>query len=201
MIITAITQQVRQTKRFSVFLDGVYGFSLSEAALLESGITRGQELSPADIHRLKQLSEDDLAYGRALRYLAMRPHSEWELREYLRRKNVSPSSVDVICEKLQRIGLLDDKSFAQSWVHSRRALKATSRRKLASELQQKHIAGHVIDEVLAEDRQETDELQVLRQLIERKRARYPDQQKLIAYLARQGYAYSDIKLALTDTEQ
>ena len=36
----------------------------------------------------------------------------------------------------------------------------------------------------------------LSKMIEKKRAKYPDEQKLIAYLARQGFSYDDIKSAL-----
>lgn len=52
---------------------------------------------------------------------------------------------------------------------------------------------------LAED--ETDERQVLRELIAKKRktSRYQDDQ-LIAYLARQGFAYDDIKAAISDAD-
>jgi regulatory protein len=81
-------------------------------------------------------------------------------------------------------------------VESRRLLKATSKRKLAMELKQKRIAEDIITQVLAED--ETDERHVLRDLIAKKRTqtRYQDEQKLLAYLMRQGFNYDDIKAAL-----
>jgi len=55
--------------------------------------------------------------------------------------------------------------------------------------------------VLEED--ETDERQVLRELIERKRrqAKYQDNIKLMQYLSRQGFSYGDIKSALEDNEE
>ncbi|PID33490.1 hypothetical protein CR969_00415, partial [Candidatus Saccharibacteria bacterium] len=37
-------------------------------------------------------------------------------------------------------------------------------------------------------------------IIAKKRARYPDEQKLIAYLARQGFNYDDIRSAISQLD-
>jgi len=133
-----------------------------------------------------------------LRYVTMRPRSEWELRTYLRRKTVDAPIIQEIVERLTPIGLLDDMAFARSWVANRRLLKPTSIRKLRLELKQKHVAEYIIDQVLRDD--ETNERDVIRALITKKQARYPDQMKLMQYLARQGFSYDDIKMSLGDQE-
>lgn len=194
MKITAIKQQVKRKDRYSVFVDDTYSFSLSEGALIEHRLASGQELDEQQLKELKEASGNDKAYGNALRYVAMRPRSEWELRDYLRRKDVDEPVAQIIVERLQRVGLLDDLAFARAWVSNRRLLKATSVRKLRLELKQKHVAEDVVAQVLAED--ETDERDTLRELAAKKRARYPDDMKLMQYLARQGFGYDDIKTVL-----
>ncbi len=199
MKISAIKQQVRQANRYSVFVDGKYSFSLSETALLDSRIASGQELDSARLNELKKLSASDKAYGRALRYVAMRPRSEWEVLFYLKRKDVDPPEAAAIVERLRQNGLVDDLAFARAWVSNRRLLKATSKRRLVQELHQKQVSDTLIEQVLAED--ETDERQTLRELVAKKRniARYrADQNKLMQYLARQGYGYDDIKSVLAE---
>lgn len=198
MKITAIKQQEKRKDRYSVFVDEKYAFSLSESALIEARLASGQEIDAKQLKSYKQLSVDDKAYGNALRYVVMRPRSEWELRDYLRRKQAEEPVIEKVVSRLRAIGLLDDVAFARIWVDNRRALKPTSRRKLALELKQKHVASDIIDAVLAEDGESTDEREVLRQLIVRKRARYADNQKFMAYLARQGYAYDDIKSVIEE---
>lgn len=194
MKITAIKQQVKRKDRYSVFVDGVYSFSLSEGALVEQRLASGQELDEQQLKELKEASGNDKAYGNALRYVAMRPRSMWELRDYLRRKDVDEPVAEIIIERLQRVGLLDDLSFARVWVTNRRLLKATSVRKLRLELKQKHVSEEVINQALAED--ETDERDALRELAAKKRGRYPEDIKLMQYLARQGFGYDDIKAVL-----
>ncbi|MNT65168.1 recombination regulator RecX [compost metagenome] len=54
----------------------------------------------------------------------------------------------------------------------------------------------IIEQFLSEtDRSDTNELL---KVIAKKRARYPDKQKLMQYLARQGFSYDDISAALNE---
>jgi regulatory protein len=194
MKITAIKQQVKRADRYSVFVDGKYAFSLSETALLDMRLASGLELDERQLKEFKEASGADKAYGNALRYVAMRPRSTWELETYLRRKEVDEPVSQGIIERLARVGLVDDLAFARAWVSNRRLLKATSMRKLRLELKQKRVPEAIIDQALAEDT--TDERSALRQLINKKRSRYPDDIKLMQYLARQGFGYDDIKSEL-----
>lgn len=197
MRITAIKQQIKNQDRYSIFIDDKFAFGLSELGLINSGLRVNQELSQEEIAKLKDEAQIDKAYNRALGLIARRPRSEWELRDYLKRKNYDSPTTDVILNKLSKVGLIDDKAFAKLWVENRRLLKATSLRRLRQELCQKRISDEIIDEVLAAD--ETDEREVLKELVERKRARYPDKLKLMQYLSRQGYRYDDIKSVLEES--
>jgi len=194
--ITSIKQQVKRADRYSIFVDGKYSFSLSESALLAQRLASGQEFDEKELAELKKASGDDKAYGNALRYVAMRPRSVWEIETYLRRKDVEEPVAAEIIKRLQAVGLLDDVAFGRAWVANRRLLKSTSKRKLQLELRQKHLSSAVIDQVLQED--ETDERDTLRDLVEKKRGRYPDKQKFMQYLARQGFGYDDIKTVLNE---
>lgn len=197
MKITAIKQQVKSQDRYSIFIDDKFAFGLSELGLISSGLHVGQELSREEAGKLKAEAAVDKAYNRVLALLARRPRSEWEIRDYLKRKKHDSPTADTILNKLSNVGLVDDKAFARMWVDNRRALKPTSLRRLRQELRQKRIADDIIDEVLASD--ETDEREVLRELVERKRARYPDKLKFMQYLARQGFSYDNIKSVLEES--
>jgi regulatory protein len=196
MKITNITQQVKRKDRYSVYVDGKYAFSLSESGLLEQGLATGQEFDKIKLDELRKASGADKAYGNALRYVAMRPRSEWELQTYLKRKNVEEPVAKQITERLQNARLLDDLAFARAWVNNRRLLKSISQRKLRLELKQKHISETIADQVLSEDK--TDERDSIRELVAKKRHRYPDRIKLMQYVARQGFRYDDIKSVLEE---
>lgn len=197
MKITKIEAQVKRRGRYSIFVDDQFAFGLSETGLIESGISIGLEIDEKRLAELKDRSDFDKIYGRVLDLLARRSRSEWEISDYLKRKQVDEETASEILNKLSSRGYVNDEKFARSWVESRRLLKATSKRKLSLELRQKRISDQIITQVIQED--ETDEQDVLKKLIEKKRSqtRYQDDMKLIAYLARQGFSYGDIKETLS----
>ncbi|HSW99978.1 MAG TPA: RecX family transcriptional regulator [Patescibacteria group bacterium] len=199
MKITAIKQQVKRHDRYSIFVDGAYTCSISESGLIESHLASGQELDEIQFADLKRMAGADKAYGNALRYVAMRPRSEWELRDYFRRKQIDEGIASPIIERLRNVDLLNDLAFAKSWVESRRLLKSISKRRLILELQQKRVPEDIIHKVLEMDT--SDDRAQLQVLIEKKRNRYPDDQKLMQYLARQGFGYDEIKTALRAVEE
>lgn len=198
MKISAIKQQVKRADRYSVYIDEKYSFALSETELLRLGIYSGQQITAEELEKLKDDSVRDKARYQALGQLSRRQRSEWELRDYLKRKEYAPEVIDQVIEQLSDYGYVDDKKFADAWVSNRRLLKATSGRRLRQELKQKRVSDEVIEEALAED--ETDEQQVLRDLVERKRkqTKYQDDLKLMQYLARQGFDYGSIKSILEE---
>lgn len=196
MKITDIKQQVKRQGRYSLYVDGKYSFSLSEDELMKSGIRIGREYSQSELEELQETAVLDKAMMRSLDYLSRRPRSEWEVRDYLKRKDYDSPTIDTILNKLSDYGYINDLKFAQSWISNRRLLKPTSLRRLRQELMQKHVSKEVIEEALESD--EGDELGALRELVEKKRhqSRYQDDQKLIAYLLRQGFNYGDVKTVL-----
>lgn len=200
MQVTDIKQQVKREGRYSIFVDGKFVFGISENALMTSGLRIGLELTKDELLAYKDAAKTDKAYNQALGQVARRPRSEWEMRDYLKRKDYDPELIQEIIAKLYAGKWLDDLDFARRWVETRRLLKSTSKRRLQQELKAKRVSDDVISQVLEED--ETDELIVLKDLVERKRkqSRYQDDEKLLAYLIRQGYNYGDAKSALVSED-
>lgn len=202
MQVTKISQQQKRRDRYSIYVDDKYAFSLSETALLDSKLVRGQELTNEQIVGYKQTSADDKLYNRALNYVALRPRSVWEVQFYLKRKDCPAPLAEQITNKLVSIGLLDDQKFAESFVHDRRLLRSASVRKITLELRKKRVPDAVIGQAVARD--DSDELALLRQLVAKKQqqSKYRDDKlKLMQYLARQGFNYSDIKTVLESTDE
>ena len=200
MKISDIKPQVKNPDRSSIYLDGKYSFSLNNEQLAKAKLEIGDEISPEELKSWQAESELGKIEAKVLNYLSYRPRSIWEIEEYFKREKISKGMGERLLERLKGWGYVDDRKFAESWVQNRRAMKSVSRRRLQQELRAKHIDSEIIEEVLAED--ETSDTEALVQLIENKRrqSRYADDQKLMAYLARQGFGYGDIKAAMSETE-
>jgi regulatory protein len=196
-VVTGIKRQKRSDTKVNVYLDGKYTFVLSDLELSTSGLRVGQELSAEEVLELKSRSEIDGVYSKAVRFVGIRPRSRREVVDYLRRKGVDDEIAVGVLGRLERVGLLNDEAFAASWVSNRQLLRPRSRRRLEQELSSKGVSRDDIEVALGELEPE-QELESLALLIERKQRlpQYRDAEKLMGYLARQGYSYELIKKAL-----
>jgi len=95
-----------------------------------------------------QISDLGQAKKIALRYMSTRPRSVWEVWQELRRRQVIDQLCDQVIERFTQVSLLDDRSFAQQWVSTRRGSKSLSLSRLKHELTAKGIAAEVIAEAL-----------------------------------------------------
>lgn len=215
--VTDLKEAVRDKNRVNVYVDDKFFCSLDISQVVDFRLKIGRELDDEELADLKRASEFSKFYARALEYVLMRPRSEREISDYLRGKTYDrkirvknrktgeyqtkekpgydASLVPLVMKRLKERGYVDDRRFAEIWVENRNVAKGTSIKKLRLELQQKGIASQIVDEVLSGSSR--DERAELQKIIARKRARYDDEQKLIQYLLRQGFNYSDIVDELT----
>lgn len=200
MIVTSIKAHISQRGKYSVFIDGEYVFSLSDSALLESKLVRGQDLDEKQIEAFKQRSADDLLFEQTIRYVSLRLRTAWEVKSYLSRKGASPALITSILNKLSDIHLIDDEKYVRAYINDRQLFRPTSRRKIILELQKKHIDGEVIKDAAAAVLEQNEEQTALQAIIRRlrKQSRYQNDLKLMQYLSRQGFNYGDIKAALSN---
>lgn len=208
MKITGISAQVKDKNRVNIMVDTKYRFSLDIFQLVELGIRVGNEYEERELDDLEQESQFGKLYARALEYCLMRPHSAKEVRDYLYRKTrdtrtktgdvkkgVSAALTSRVYDRLVEKGYIDDEKFTRYWVENRNLTKGTSRRKLEAELRAKGVDSTIISSQL-EETGRSDDTELLK-IIAKKQKRYPDQQKFMQYLARQGFSYDDIKQALS----
>lgn len=214
MKITGLSSQQKDPNRINVLVDGKFRFSLDISQVTDLGIRVGKEFTEEELDEFEIESQFGKLYGRALEYCIMRPHSAREVRDYLYRKTrstrvrnkrtgeikerpgVSTELTTRVFERLLSKGYIDDAKFTRWWVENRNQRKGTSRRKLQSELSSKGVASGIIEEALAvTERNDSEELA---KIVSKKRAKYPDNQKFMQYLARQGFSYDDIKAALDE---
>src|SRR5258708_22500118 len=115
---------------------------------------------------------EDTAYLIAIRYLGYRARSIKEVRDHLRKKEVSEAFTETVIKKLIEQKFLNDTEFAQMWVRTRVTLKPLSQRVLRMELQAKGITKDVIDSVLA-DQQEIsgNDFEMARLLVQKRQKR------------------------------
>ena len=193
MKITAIEPQQKNPQRVNVYLNGEFVFGL--AAIVAAWLKVGQELGEEKIASLKAEDEREVTYRKALHYLSYRPRSSAEVRQNLTKRGVSESLAAETVNRLLSAGLVNDETFAQTWVENRNTFRPRSQSALRMELRRKGLSDETIQSVLDE---QVDE-EALAFVAARKYARrlasleWPEfRQKLGGFLARRGFSYTTL---------
>ena len=90
--ITAITQQKKNSDRWSIFVDGEFFIGCTSEFLATVNLHEGDEVSPEQLDRLLTEVTGSNIRQKALGYLSRRARSIAEMRKYLERKRSSRRS-------------------------------------------------------------------------------------------------------------
>ncbi|HEY8988897.1 MAG TPA: regulatory protein RecX [Candidatus Limnocylindrales bacterium] len=114
---------------------------------------RPDRVSPAE-RRERRAAVDDPAVvlEAAARFLEVRPRSVVEVRRRLGQAGYRTDLVSAAIERLTELGMLDDTTFARTWIESRDRARPRGEIALRRELALKGIDRAVVDELLDERR-------------------------------------------------
>ena len=139
------------------------------------------------------------AMEKAVSLLAMRPRTQQEIADALRKNAYPARTIAHVMARLDEAGYINDTNFAEQWAASRTG-KGMGARRIRMELRRKGVDGDAIDEALSsidEDEMLSGALKAARKAASGKDISDPkDRQKVLAALARRGYGYSEAKQAL-----
>ena len=144
-------------------------------------------------------AEYERARKRAMYLLGSRPYSTAALREKLL-NNYSEETADRVIEDMTRYGFLDDEDYARRLAASIIKGKKYGLHRAKAEMRRKGVPDELTEQALSEYSRE-DMTESLTELVRKKYAdriyERDERQKVIAALARRGYGFGEIKLAIT----
>ena len=194
--ITKIKPQ-KNKKRVNIHLDGKFGFGIDLENFVKLGLKVEQELSEREVEEIIKKAEFQKTYDKLVRFTTLRPRSEKEANDWLRKYKVHKSIHKELFIRLKRLDLLDDRKFAQWWVEQRITFRPRGKRALSFELRQKGIDRDLINQILNEAK--IDEQKIASQLLKKKKYKWEKLGKLKArkkmseFLARKGFSWTVIK--------
>ena len=198
--VTALRPTKRDPDRIAVDLDGSFAFALPAQLVTDERIEVGDTLDGERVNRLLAADQASRATEAALVFLSYRPRTEKEVRDRLRRGGYDPEAIDHAISRLQDWRYLDDVDFARRWVENRTTHRPRGKRLLQQELRRKGVDSETAREVIAEV--ELDETAAAEALARRRLPAYAGddpatvRRRLAGYLARRGYDYDVIRIAL-----
>lgn len=182
---------------------------VSKKSVYDIGLRKGDEVSEALSERLISESEYHRVKQSALRFLSLRYHSRYELKNKLQKKKFSSEHIDAVLNELTEQNLLNDALFTRKYIAERSQVKKIGPKKIKAELIARGVKAEIIDEELKNLSEDEDELTILINLIRKKREilkkRHIKEKEItnrvIAFLISRGFDFEQIKMAFSQLEE
>ncbi len=197
MKITQIEQ--KSGSRYTVYVDGEYWYVLDIELIAANGLREGMDCDPEFLEEILLQAQRRKGKERALYLLEYRDHTRKELVDKLVR-SVSREIAEETADRMEELGLIDDQRYARRVAAFLLEQKQLGRRAALYKMQQKGFPRAVAEAALQEV--EVDPTEQIRQMIDRRYARYLTDrkgvQKVTDALARMGHRYADIKAVIQE---
>jgi len=198
--ITKIKPQ-KNKKRVNIYLDGKFAFPLDADNFLKAGLKIGQQLTEKQVEDLIFKNQSQKLLDKTYRLISLRPRSEKEIKDYLKKKKAPPKLSIWVIKKLKKQKIIDDNIFASWWVEQRSTFRPRGKFGLTMELRQKGVDEKIIKKIVEE---KVNELPLAKKLAQKKLKSYKNlprkefYQKMSAFLARRGFSWQTIKTVIDE---
>lgn len=183
MLITKLEYQKKNPNRVNVYVDDKFAVGISVNDVIKLGISKGQEISQADLTKIIETSDFGKAFAFAVNFISFRPRSEWEVRQNLKRKGFE--NIDEVILKLKSIELVNDEKFAEWWVTQRSTFRPKGQLAINAELAQKGVRLKIKLE---------NEVDLALKAIKKKLPM--EKEKVFRFLATRGFSYDTIQAVI-----
>lgn len=177
MQITKLEYQQNNSARVNVYIDNKFALGLSADEIISLGLYKGQEISSEQMIRIVGESNFGKLLSAALRFLAVRQRSKFEVYIYLGKvvkklkidKESSDKLIEMVIDKLVILKMIDDKNFANWLVASRRGTRPKGQMAIEQELKRKGVSTQLINESIGVDGENRiSEMELAKRALEKK---------------------------------
>lgn len=155
----------------------------------------GDDARPLDVEAAQEPAGGGEAAARriALDALSRASRTRGQLEALLQRKGIAPEAVEIVLDRFEEVGLVNDADYAEAFVESRHRIRGQGGRALSAELRRRGVA----DDVVADAVGALDPEQEFETACRIARARYDRMpavaaevklRRLAGFLARKGYS-------------
>ena len=194
--IVSILPQKKNKSRYTIKFKSGKIIGLSETNLISYKISVGQKISS---NLLSKIDNDERLQSikfKALNYLSYRPRSKREVYLSLLKKGFNQDEIDKVLEELVAKGYLDDESFAKTYARYLIKFKRLGRIAVVNRFFAHNINQEILNPILDKLYEKYPPDLLISEIVKKKK--YPktsdtiNDKKLINYLKRKGFSWSEI---------
>ncbi len=208
MVVTKLEYQKNDPDRVNVYLDGEYKFSVFTSDIINFSIRIGADLDQDKINEIIKSDFIERLYKRVISLLSSSLKTKKQVEIYIHKTFLSKKDdwlkgielqidleevTNLVITKLEDLGLLSDKEFADAYIRSYYLVKPVSLYELSGKLMSKGVSKEIVEQALYDAK--CDEKEMFKFALNKKfrTGSIPkNDQKKIQYFARKGFSWDVI---------
>jgi len=214
-IVTDLTVQKKNSNRFNLFIDKEFYCGLSVNTVAKHNLYKGLEYTDDQLERIVVTDIEERLFDRCCNYLSRGFKSTFKLRQYIKDLFFKKNNVwwtedlefdkniitESIVKRLTKIGLLNDRAYAEAFIRDKMRFSPKSRFALMQDLFSKGINKEIASQAL--DTEMKDEYTLLEEAYIKKYKETDitlQDKKKINFLRRRGFAWDLITKFISNRE-
>lgn len=197
MLITGAEE--RKKSMTALYIDGEYAVSVDTMTFMSTGKKTGSEITDEELYELIENSKISRAKEKALYLIEYKSRTKKEIFDKLIML-YGESAAALAVERLEELGLVNDKAYALEYAEYLLYKKKFSRKRAEFEMSKKGIDKDLAQEIF--DELEPDAIQQIRNLLETKfssrLSSEKDRARTVNSLKSMGYVWSDINDVMSE---
>jgi len=136
--------------KYRIFLDNGTIIDSYEDVIIKNNLLYKKDLDLDLIQEIEKENEYQKAYDMALKYISIRLRSIYEIKIYLKKKNINSNIIDITIERLKKNNFLNDDIFTNAFIRDKLNFTTMGKFKLINELNNLKINNEIIEKYIDE---------------------------------------------------
>ena len=182
---------------YNLILENNTSLTLNEEVIIKNNLIVNKDLNDEIIKKLLYENNIEELYSKCIKFISIRLRSKTEIINYLSNKKIDKNIINIIVEKLEKAGYINDDIFAKCYINDKINLTLEGPYKIKKELEENHIDNLYIENALNHFTQNLIDEKIEKIINKKiksntKDTEYIFKQKLSLYLSNLGYSKEDI---------
>ena len=200
MQITAIEFQKKHDDRANLYIDDEFYCGISVELVLKEQLKKGTEIDKERLDNLILEDEKHSAFAKSLKYISGSLKTEKQIKDYLRKKEYNPNTIEYVIDKLNEYKYIDDEQYAKSFVLT--YASKYGKLKLISGLKNKGISDRIIDNLFDEELELPSNIGLVAEKYMKNKQRNPKTYMMLSrFLYSRGYEFDDINRVVSEMKK
>lgn len=143
-----IKYEKKGNNKYRIYLENNKTIDIYEEVILKHNLLYKKEITPDILEKLSSDNDKEDIYNKCIKYISVRMRSIYEMKEYLKRKQIEDELINNIIEKLINNNLLNDELFAKAFIHDKLNFTTMGPYRIEQELKKHKIESNIIHKYL-----------------------------------------------------